>query len=184
VGRERFHETIETGVSDCDDTRFGVVEVGSMNAGHVDDRRAASSTQRVGEMMITGRAERRRAMQRYGPFGARPSISSGAMAEQKLTPLQETEAKRLAAAEAKANRVSKAYTDEEKTQRKERVEKAKDALSRSVGIKGEHVAGARTALKKYLRQLNEPNQPDDARFELLIEAPFKAPPKKRENGRF
>jgi hypothetical protein len=106
------------------------------------------------------------------------------MAEQKLTPLQETEAKRLAAAEAKANRVSKAYTDEEKTQRKERVEKAKDALSRSVGIKGEHVAGARTALKKYLRQLNEPNQPDDARFELLIEAPFKAPPKKREGGRF
>lgn len=106
------------------------------------------------------------------------------MAEQKLTPLQETEAQRLAAAEAKANKVSRAYTDEEKAQRKERVEKAKDALSRSVGIKGEHVAAARTALKNYLRRLNEPNQPDDARFELLIEAPFKTPPKKRESGRF
>lgn len=106
------------------------------------------------------------------------------MAEQKLTPLQETEAKRLAAADAKANRVSTSYTDEEKSQRKERVEKAKDALGRSVGVKGEHVAGARTALKNYLRRLNEPNQPDDARFELLVEAPFKAPPKKRENNRF
>lgn len=106
------------------------------------------------------------------------------MAEQKLTPLQEMEAKRLAAADAKANKVAKSYSDEEKAQRKERVEKAKDALSRSVGVKGEHVPPARTALKNFLRQLNEPNQPDDARFEQMLEAPFKAPPKKRDNKRF
>ena len=31
--------------------------------------------------------------------------------------------------------------------------------------------------------MNEPNQPDDERFEMLIEAPFKAPPKKRDNDR-
>ena len=31
--------------------------------------------------------------------------------------------------------------------------------------------------------MNEPNQPDDERFEMLIEAPFKAPPKKRDNNR-
>lgn len=105
------------------------------------------------------------------------------MANQKLTPLQEVEAQRRAAAEAKANKVQRTFTDEEKAARKERVTKAKDALARSVGIKGEHVAGARSALKKYLQNLNEPNQPDDARFELLIEAPFKAPPKKRDNNR-
>ena len=105
------------------------------------------------------------------------------MANQKLTPLQELEAKRLAAAEAKANKVPQARSEEEKATRKERVAKAKDALARSVGIKGEHVAGSRAALKNYLRNLNEPNQPDDARFEMLIEAPFKAPPKKRDNNR-
>ena len=105
------------------------------------------------------------------------------MANQKLTPLQELEARRLAAAEAKANKVTRVFSDEEKATRKERVAKAKDALSRSVGIKGDHVAGARSALKKYLQQMNEPNQPDDARFELLIEAPFKSPPKKRDNNR-
>jgi len=105
------------------------------------------------------------------------------MANQKLTPLQEVEAKRRAAAEAKANKKPSAYSDEQKAARKERVVKAKDALSRSVGIKGDHVAAARKALKKYLQNLNEPNQPDDARFEMLIEAPFKAPPKKRDNNR-
>jgi hypothetical protein len=51
-----------------------------------------------------------------------------------------------------------------------------------VGIKGEHVAGARAAIKTYLQRLNEPNQPDDARFEMLIEAPFRAPEKKKTNG--
>lgn len=102
----------------------------------------------------------------------------------KLTPLQEQEAQRLARQASKANKVPVNRSDEEKATRKERVEKAKDALSRSVGMKGDHVVAGRAALKTYLRQLNEPNQPDDARFELLIEAPFKAPPKKRTNDRF
>ena len=47
-----------------------------------------------------------------------------------------------------------------------------------------HVAAARSALKDYLRRLNEPKQPDDSRFESLIEAPFKVPPKKKSNDRF
>jgi hypothetical protein len=102
------------------------------------------------------------------------------MAEQKS--LKELEAERIARQEAKASKPTVNRSDEEKATRKERVEKAKDALARSVGIKGEHVAPARTALKNYLRNLNDKNQPDDARFELLIEAPFKAPPKKQQGG--
>jgi len=102
----------------------------------------------------------------------------------KLTPLQEMEARRIAQQQAKANKTPANRSEEEKALRKERVGKAKDALARSVGMKGDHVATARAALKTYLRQLNDPNQPDDARFELLIEAPFKAPPKKRSNDRF
>lgn len=105
------------------------------------------------------------------------------MAENKLTPLQQVEADRKAAAAAKVNKVSRIFSDEEKATRKERVGKAKDALSRSVGMKGDHVVAGRAALKKYLQQMNEPNQPDDQRFEMLIEAPFKAPPKKRDNNR-
>jgi hypothetical protein len=65
---------------------------------------------------------------------------------------------------------------------KDRVEKAKDAMARSVGTKGDHVAPARAAIKVYLQRLNEPKQPDDAQFEALIEAPFKAPPKKKMQG--
>jgi hypothetical protein len=102
----------------------------------------------------------------------------------KLTPLQETEARRRAAEEARANKVAKEYSDEEKTVRKERVARAKDALSRSVGLKGAHVAPARAAIKRYLQQLNDPKQPDDAQFEALVEAPFKAPPKKKTSNRF
>jgi hypothetical protein len=102
---------------------------------------------------------------------------------QNLTPLQALEAERIAREQAKANKVAKAYSEEEKTQRKERVAKAKDALSRSVGLKGEHVAPARAALKKFLQNLNGPNQPDDAQFEMIVEAPFKAPPKKKTNDR-
>ena len=101
----------------------------------------------------------------------------------KLTPLQQSEARRLAAKAAKTGKVPQARTEEEKAVRKERVAKAKDALSRSVGIKGEHVIGARAALKTFLQRLNEPNQPDDARFEMLIEAPFRAPEKKKPNDR-
>jgi hypothetical protein len=105
------------------------------------------------------------------------------MATPKLTPLQETEARRIAAEEARANKVPTVRSEEEKAKRKERVARAKDALSRSVGLKGDHVAPARAALKSYLQRLNEPNQPDDAKFEALVEAPFKAPPKKKTNDR-
>jgi uncharacterized protein (DUF2236 family) len=104
-------------------------------------------------------------------------------AQAKLTPLQESEARRLAEQQARANKVQKVYSDEEKAARKERVAKAKDAMSRSVGLKGAHVPPARAAIKKYLQNLNDPKQPDDAQFETLIEAPFKAPPKKRTNDR-
>lgn len=105
------------------------------------------------------------------------------MAQAKLTPLQQAEADRIAAEQARANKVQKTYSDEEKATRKERVAKAKDALSRSVGLKGAHVPPARAAIKKYLQNLNQPNQPDDAQFEALIEAPFKAPPKKKTSDR-
>jgi hypothetical protein len=101
----------------------------------------------------------------------------------KLTPLQESEARRLAGQAARANKVTRVYSDDEKAVRKERVAKAKDAMSRSVGLKGAHVAPARAALKTYLQRLNGPNQPDDAHFDMLIEAPFKVPPKKKTNDR-
>jgi hypothetical protein len=101
----------------------------------------------------------------------------------KLTPLQESEARRLAEQAARANKVTRVFSEEEKALRKDRVAKAKDALSRSVGLKGAHVAPARAALKTYLQRLNDPNQPDDAHFEMLLEAPFKAPPKKKTNDR-
>ncbi|HEX4983346.1 MAG TPA: hypothetical protein VFV63_16700 [Ilumatobacteraceae bacterium] len=101
----------------------------------------------------------------------------------KLTPLQESEARRLADQAARANKVTKVYSDEEKALRKDRVARVKDAMSRSVGLKGAHVAPARAALKTYLQRLNEPNQPDDAQFDMLVEAPFKAPPKKKTNDR-
>jgi len=104
--------------------------------------------------------------------------------KKKLTPLQETEARRKAAEEAKKNKKVVVRTDEEKAAHKERITKAKDALERSVGMKGDHVTAGRAALKAYLRQLHEPNQPDDSRFEMLIEAPFKAPPKKKTNDRY
>jgi hypothetical protein len=105
------------------------------------------------------------------------------MAQAKLTPLQQAEADRIAAEQARANKVQKTYSDEEKATRKERVAKAKDALSRSVGLKGAHVPPARAAIKKYLQNLNGPNQPDDAQFDALIEAPFTAPTKKRTSDR-
>ena len=102
------------------------------------------------------------------------------MATRKLTPLQEMEARRAAAAAEKPKRV---ISDEEKAVRKDRVAKAKDALARSVGAKGDHVAPARAALKTYLQKLNEPKQPDDAQFEALVAGPFTAPPKKKANDR-
>lgn len=74
-------------------------------------------------------------------------------------------------------------TEEEKLAHRARIEAAKDALKRSVGTKGEHVAPARAALKEYLRHVNEPGQLDDERFKILLEAPFKAPPKPRAERR-
>ena len=98
----------------------------------------------------------------------------------KLTPLQEMEARRIAPKPDKSTRV---ISEEEKATRKDRVAKAKDAMARSVGTKGDQVAPARAALKSYLQKLNEPKQPDEAAFEALIEAPFKVPPKKKTNDR-
>ncbi len=98
----------------------------------------------------------------------------------KLTPLQEMEARRKAAA---ADKPKRAISEEEKATRRDRVVKAKDALARSVGTKGDQVAPARAALKAYLQKLNDQKQPDDAAFEALIEAPFKVPPKKKTNDR-
>ena len=106
------------------------------------------------------------------------------MAKRKLSPLQESEARRVAAEEAKKNKKTVVRSDAEKAAYQERIGKAKDAIARSVGIKGGHVVAARSALKDYLRRLNEPKQPDDARFEALIEAPFKVPPKKKANDRY
>lgn len=71
-------------------------------------------------------------------------------------------------------------SEEEKAKRKERVEAAKDALKRSVSLKGEHVPPARAAIKQYLQRLNEARQPDDEQFAALLEGPFRVPPKKRE----
>jgi hypothetical protein len=98
----------------------------------------------------------------------------------KLTSLQQTEADRLARAAGKPKRE---FSEEEKALRKDRVAKAKDALARSVGTKGEHVAPARAALKSYLQKLNDPKQPDESQFETLLSAPFTAPPKKKTNDR-
>jgi hypothetical protein len=56
--------------------------------------------------------------------------------------------------------------------RKSRVEAAKTALRDSSQLSGVHVPAARSALKAYLRRLNEPDQPSDAAFQLLLAAPF------------
>lgn len=100
----------------------------------------------------------------------------------RLTTLDEAAAPKPAPAAA-GEKPKREFTEEQKTQRKERVAKAKDALARSVGTKGDHVAPARTALKTFLQRLNDPNQPDDATFEAMLEAPFKAPVKKKSNDR-
>lgn len=100
----------------------------------------------------------------------------------KLTTAEELEAARKAPAQG-GEKPKREFSEEEKTKRKERVAQVKDALARSKDTKGEHVAGARAALKGYLQRLNEPNQPDDEKFAALLEAPFKAPPKKKTNDR-
>jgi anti-sigma regulatory factor (Ser/Thr protein kinase) len=72
------------------------------------------------------------------------------------------------------------HTDQERALRRERVTAAKDALTRSATLNGAHVAPARAALRDYLRNLNDPQQPNDAMFQLLIEAPFREPRPRRE----
>lgn len=94
----------------------------------------------------------------------------------KLTVREQTQQ----AAPGAAPRTKREPSEEERAQRKERVVAAKDALKRSVGLRGDHVAPARAAVKGYLQRLNEPRQPDDAAFAALIEGPFQVPPKKRE----
>ncbi|MGH9070733.1 MAG: hypothetical protein ACRDX8_06090 [Acidimicrobiales bacterium] len=74
-------------------------------------------------------------------------------------------------------------TEEERATRKTRVAAAKDALARSVGLRGDHVPPARSALKSYLRQLNEPHQPTEDQFRALVEGPFRVPPKPRGERR-
>lgn len=94
----------------------------------------------------------------------------------------ETSQKPAASTSGGAEKPKTEYTEEQKAARKERVVKAKDALARSVGVKGDHVAPARAALKLFLQKLNDPRQPDDATFEAMIEAPFKAPEKRKPRG--
>ena len=70
----------------------------------------------------------------------------------------------------------KERTDEEKAKHRERIAAVKDALKRSATLKGEHVAPARAALKDWLRDTPETS---DDRFQILVEAPFREPPKKK-----
>ena len=67
------------------------------------------------------------------------------------------------------------HSAEERDERKSRVAAAKTALRESTKLSGPHVPAARSALKEYLRHLNEPNQPSKATFELLLKAPFAEP---------
>jgi hypothetical protein len=75
--------------------------------------------------------------------------------------------------------VTAAHTPEERATRRTRVVAAKGALQRSVNLQGAHVAEARAALKAYLRQLDEPNQPSDAAFQAMLERPFHDPRRRR-----
>lgn len=92
----------------------------------------------------------------------------------KLTTADEVAARaRQAAGEPK----KKERSEEEKAKHRERIAAAKDALKRSATMKGEHVASARAALKDWLR---DPGETSDDRFQILVEAPFREPPKKRQ----
>jgi hypothetical protein len=70
----------------------------------------------------------------------------------------------------------KERTEEEKAKHRERVAAVKDALKRSATLKGEHVGPARSALKDWLRETPETS---DDRFQILVEAPFREPAKKK-----
>ena len=75
------------------------------------------------------------------------------------------------------------HTEQEKAVRRARVAAAKDALQRSAQLDGRHVVAGRAALRAYLRQLDDPRQPNDAVFEELVAAPFRPIPEKRERVR-
>ena len=111
------------------------------------------------------------------------SVETPEVAVEGVESVVTTEPEAPAAAAKPAAPSNSRFSEAERTLRKERVTKAKDAMARSVGLKGDHVSPARASLKMYLQRLNEPNQPDDARFDLLINAPFTAPPKKKTNDR-
>jgi hypothetical protein len=72
------------------------------------------------------------------------------------------------------------HTAEERATRKSRVLAAKRALRESSQLTGAHVPAARGALKTYLRQLDEPKQPSDAVFELMLAAPFATPRRQQQ----
>jgi len=97
----------------------------------------------------------------------------------RLTTAEEVSARTAATA---TERPKTERSEEDRARRKERVEKAKDALARSNGLKGDHVVSGRAALKLFLRNLNNPKQPSDEQFEAICEAPFKAPPKPKAFG--
>lgn len=105
------------------------------------------------------------------------------MPSSRLTTAEDIAARQKAsAARGGPKEQGSSFSEEEKAKRKERVERAKDALARSTGLKGEHVVAGRAALKLFLRSLNEPRQPSDEQFEAILEGPFKAPPKKGPIG--
>jgi len=97
----------------------------------------------------------------------------------RLTTAEEVSAR---AATTTSDKPKTERSEEDRARRKERVEKAKDALSRSNGLKGDHVVTGRAALKLFLRNLNNAKQPSDEQFEAICEAPFKAPPKPKAFG--
>lgn len=74
-------------------------------------------------------------------------------------------------------------SEQEKAVRRTRVTAAKDALDRSAKLGGAHVAPARAALKNFLRRLNEPSQPNDAMFQVLLDAPFREIPARNQQRR-
>ena len=97
----------------------------------------------------------------------------------RLTTAEEVSAR---AATTASDKPKTERSEEDRARRKERVEKAKDALARSNGMKGDHVVAGRAALKLFLRNLNDAKQPNDEQFEAICEAPFKAPPKPKAFG--
>lgn len=97
----------------------------------------------------------------------------------RLTTAEEVSARAAAAA---SDRPKSERSEEDRARRKERVERAKDALARSNGMRGDHVVAGRSALKLFLRNLNDAKQPNDEQFDAIVEAPFKAPPKPKTFG--